>query len=140
MVQFNRPWCGVRDLRAGYRLLDVHAVSPLLNLPLRFSTTLFGGLRTPRELFTATAPTTRYLVANESHYYIDIARMLKESFPGAPVPTEKAPGSALKPEYDLTRASQDLGHKPSRTVAASLALQGQSFIDAGLLPDTILKQ
>jgi hypothetical protein len=93
-----------------------------------------------RMLTTKHPPIPRYLVANESHYYIDIARMLKESFPGAPVPTEKVPGSALKPEFDLTRATKDLGHKPSRTVAASLALQGQSFVNAGLLSDSILKQ
>lgn len=75
----------------------------------------------------------RYLVASESHLWIDIAICLSGLYPEASVPTTKRPGTALKPEYDITRTIHDLKFKPSRPIAESLQRTAQSMMDVGLL-------
>lgn len=72
----------------------------------------------------------RYLIAAGSLLFIDMCRMLKEFYPGRPIPLEKAPGSALKPEYDCSKAKDDLGWE-GRDVGESLKAQCDACIAAG---------
>ncbi len=80
---------------------------------------------------TCVAAKGRYLISGGSLYFHEVCALLARLLPDAKVPTQRAPGSALKPNFDYTRATQDWGWAP-RTAEEALTEQVAALVAAGM--------
>lgn len=82
------------------------------------------------QAFERPAATGRYLICGESLTFGDMCKALQEVFPDGKTTSQVAEGGALKPEFDCTKAANDLGWK-GRTAKESLQAQGEALKACG---------
>ena len=78
----------------------------------------------------------RYLMAAGSLRFTEMAEAITRMFPsGARVPTERAPGNALRPEFDCSKARRDLGWEAEYSVEDCIRAQITACANAGMCPN-----